>query len=276
MPRHSTYDVVLDTSLFTPLQLQTTAVGRLAFQAGTRWLRDHLCSHRVLLTEHRVGLVLWNLQLDYERPLRFHDADELALDVTARVRGPLASQLDMTMTLTGPAGVAVRAQATSVPLQLGGDAALSGAPRGLPPTLVAAFQDDEVERSVHLSPVRTLRSELERDGQELGRNSTQWTIHRHHCEVADQWYWVETLGLAGAGREELVRRHGNTAPELRRGLTEGLRRVDVTWLRAGQLWDRLELETVAYRHGSGLVFCHELRVADDPRGGPYAIFLERL
>ncbi len=276
MPRHTAYDVVLDTSLFTPTQLQTTAVGRLAFQAGTRWLRDHLCSHRVLLAEHRVGLVLWSLQIDYEQPLRFQDADAVLLDVSACVRGLQASQLDMAMTITGPAGVAVRAQATSVPLQLGGDAALSGSPRGLPPALVAAFHDDEVDRTPRLSSVRAQRGKLDRDGQELGRNTTQWTIYRHQCEVADQWYWVETLGFAGAGREELVRNKGNVAPELRRGLTERLRRVEVTWLRAGQLWDRLELETVAYRQGGGVVFCHELRVADDPRGGPYAIFLEHV
>jgi len=273
MPRHSNYEVVLDTSFFTPTQLQATAVGRLAFQAGTRWMRDHVCSHRTLLSEHQVGLVLWTLQLEYEQPLRFHDADQIAIDVTARVRGPRATQLEMAMTIEGPAGVAARTHVTSVPLRLGGDEALSGAPQGLPSTLLDAFRDDELERSAYLSPVRALLGELAREGEQLGRSTTQTRIHRHQCEVADQWYWVETLGFAGAAREELIRQHGDAAPELRRSLVEGLRRVDVTWLRAGQLWDRLELDTIAYRHRDGLAFCHELRVKGDP-GGPYAFIVE--
>ncbi len=275
MPRSSTYEVVLDASLFTPTQLQPTAVGRLAFQAGTRWMRDHVCSHRTLVSEHQIGFVLWALQLSYEQPLRFLDADEASVDVRARVRGPRASQLEMEMTVSGPSGVAVRTRATSVPLGLSGDLALSGAPRGLPDALVAAFRDDEIERSPYLSQVRALRGAFEREGEQLGADTTQFRIHRHHCEVADQWYWAETLGFAGGAREEFVMRHGNQAPELRRILAEGVRRVDVTWLRAGQLWDLLEIRTTAYRHGTDLAFAHELWIASDPTGGPYAIVVER-
>lgn len=273
MPRSCTYEVVLDAGLFTPIQLQTTAVGRLAFQAGTRWMRDHVCSHRTLVSQHQVGFVLWALQLEYEQPLQFLDADEATVNVSARVRGPRASQLEMEMTVWGPSGLAVRTRATSVPLRLSGDAALSGAPTNLPEALVATFHEDEIERSPYLSPVRALRSALEREGERLGANTTQLRIHRHHCEVADQWYWAETLGFAGGAREELVMRHGSKAPELRRVLAEGVRRVDVTWLRAGQMWDLLEVRTTAYRHGKDLAFVHELGLADDPK--PYAIVLER-
>ncbi|MFB7664816.1 acyl-CoA thioesterase [Kitasatospora sp. NPDC056138] len=275
MPRSSTYEVVLDASLFTPTQLQTTAVGRLAFQAGTRWMRDHVCSHRTLVSEHQVGLVLWAWQLEYEQPLRFLDADEVLVDVRARVRGPKSSQLEMEMTLSGPAGVAVRTRAASVPLRLSGDLALSGAPTTLPPSLVAAFHDDEVERSPYLSPVRRLVGAFERDGELIASDTTAFRVHRHHCEVADQWYWVESLGFAGGAREEFVMRHGRKAPELRRAMTEGIRRVDVTWLRAGQLWDLLEVRTTAYRQGEELAFVHELGLADEDGGGPYAIVVER-
>jgi len=275
MPRSSTYEVVLDASLFTPTQLQPTAVGRLAFQAGTRWMRDHVCSHRTLVSKHQVGFVLWALQVDYEQPLRFLDADEVTVDVRARVRGPHASQLEMAMSISSPSGVAVRTRATSVPLRLTGDASLSGAPSRLPETLLAAFHDDEIERSPYLSQVRALRGELERKGEQLGTNTTTFRIHRHHCEVADQWYWAETLGFAGGGREEFVMRHGNKASELRRVLTEGVRRVDVTWLRAGQLWDQLEVRTAAYRHGEDLAFTHELWITNDPTAGPYALVVER-
>ncbi|MEE1930308.1 acyl-CoA thioesterase [Streptomyces sp. TRM 70351] len=288
MPRSSAYEIVLDASLFTPAQLQPTAVGRLGFQAGTRWLRDHVCSHRTLVAEHRVGLVLWAWQLEYGQPLRFPDADDALVEVRARVRGPRASQLEAEMTVTGPAGVAVRTRAASVPLRLTGDQALSGAPTVLPDALVAAFRDDERERSPYRSAVPALRAAFARDGERIASGTATFRVHRHHCEVADQWYWAETLGFAGGAREEFVMRHGRTAPELRRALTDGVRRVDVTWLRAGQLWDLLEVRTTAYRHGPDIAFVHELHLADDEGGGsaagggggrgaaaPYAVVVER-
>jgi acyl-CoA thioesterase FadM len=275
MPRSSTYEVVLDASLFTPTQLQTTAVGRLGFQAGTRWLRDHVCSHRTLVSEHRVGLVLWAWELEYEEPLRFTDADEVLVDVGARVRGPRSSQLEVEMTICGPKGVAVRTRATSVPLRLSGDEALSGTPARLPDSLLGAFHHDEVERSPYRSQVPALRAAFERDGERLASDTATFRVHRHHCEVADQWYWVESLGFAGGAREEFVMRHGSTAPDMRRVLADGVRRIDVTWLRAGQLWDLLEVRTTAYRHGNDIAFVHELGLADDDRGGPYAIVVER-
>ncbi|MEU1466822.1 acyl-CoA thioesterase [Streptomyces sp. NPDC005761] len=276
MPRSSTYEAVLDASLFTPVQLQPTAVGRLAFQAGTRWMRDHVCSHRTLVHEHQVGFVLWSWQLEYVHPLRFLDADEVLVDVTARVRGPRASQLEVEMTLEGPAGVAVRTRAASVPLRLSGDEALSGAPRSLPEALVTAFHDDEIERTPHRSQVRALGAGFEREDDQLAVGETQFRVHRHHCEVADQWYWAETLGFAAGAREELVMRHGKAVPGLRRALAAPLRRVDVSWLRAGQLWDLIQVRTTAHGTGEGLAFVHELRLAGDEDGGPYAVVVEQI
>ncbi|WNF25377.1 acyl-CoA thioesterase [Streptomyces sp. C11-1] len=278
MARSSAYETVLDAGLFTPDQLQPTAVGRLAFQAGTRWMRDHVCSHRMLVSEHRVGFVLWSYQLEYVQPLRFLDADEALVEVTARVRGPRASQLEVTMTLEGPAGVAVRTRAASVPLGLSGDAALSGSPVPLPAALVAAFRDDEIERAPHRSRVPALRAGFERDGQRLAVDVSEFRVHRHHCEVADQWYWAETLGFAAGAREELVRRHGRAVPELRRAQAGPVRRIDVTWLRAGQLWDLMRVRTSAHRTTEGLAFVHELGLAEDEGGpgGPYAVVVERI
>lgn len=283
MARTSTYEVVLDAGLFTPTHLQTTAVGRLGFQAGTRWMRDHVGSHRTLVSEHGIGFVLWAWQLEYEKPLRFADADEAVVEVRARVRGPRSSQLEVETTISGPAGVAVRTRAASVPLRLSGDLALSGTPTCLPDWLVAEFHDDEIERSPYRSRVPAVRAAFARDGERLAAaggtdagDLTAFRVHRHHCEVADQWYWAESLGFAGGAREEYVRRHGRAVPELRRALADGVRRIDATWLRAGQLWDLCQVRTSAYRLGADLAFVHELGLADDDGGGPHAIIVERI
>lgn len=275
MPRSSSYELVLDASLFTPAQLQPVAVGRLGFQAGTRWLRDHVASHRTLVAEHRVGLVLWAWQLEYEKPLRFEDADAAQVEASARIRGPRSSQLEVEMTVEGPDGIAVRSRAASVPLRLSGDLALSGASAPLPPELAERFRDDEREHSAFRSRIPALRAAFERDGEYLGSHISTFRLYRHHCEMADQWYWAESVGFAGAAREEFVMRHGSKTPQVRRALAEGIRTVDATWLRAGQWWDELSVRTDAYLHDGEVAFVHELGLADDDGGGPCAIVVER-
>lgn len=275
MPRASCYEIVVDAGLFTPTQLQAVAVGRIGFQAGTRWLRDHVCSHRTLITEHQVGLVLWAWQLEYERPLRFQDADDVVVDVTGRVRGPRSSQFEVSMTISGPRGVVARSTAASVPLRLVGDPSLSGTSAGMPDSLVAQFRDDERERSPFRSRVPGLRAALERTGREIGSTTTTFRVHGHHCEMADQWYWVESLGFAAAAREELVRLEGGRLPDLRRAQARGIRSVDATWLRTGQLWDLLEVRTTGYRVGDEVAFVHELGLAETDSSGPCAVMVER-
>jgi hypothetical protein len=123
--------------------------------------------------------------------------------------------------------------------------------------------------------VPALRAAIAREGSPLGSGTSTFRVHRHHCEVADQWYWAESLGFAGAAREEFVMRYGTEAPELRRVLAEGVRRVDAVWLRAGQLWDLIEVRTAGYRYGDGIALVHELGLAEDDRRGPYAVVVER-
>lgn len=128
-----------------------------------------------------------------------------------------------------------------------------------------------------------MRAGFARDGEQLASGRTHFRVHRHHCEVADQWYWAETLGFAAGAREELVMRQGKALPGLRRALAAPLRRVDVTWLR-GQFRDLFEVRTTAHQVGDELAFVHELWLADDEGGigsgiedgGPYAVVVERI
>ena len=275
MPRTSSYELVLDSGLFAPTQIETVAVARLGFQFGTRWLRDHVCSHQSMIADHQVGFVLWALHLRYENRLRFIDAERADVDVHVRVRGPRSSQLEMMMTIAGPHGVAVRSEATAIPLRLSGDEALSGAPAHMPEWLIERFHDDEREPSPFRSQVPALGARLKRDAVRVASEITTFRVHRHHCDAADQWYWPESLGFTGAAREEFIIQHGRKLPQLRRALIEGLRQVDAIWLRASYLWDVMLIHTTCYRQGDETAFVHELRQAGDDRGGPYAVVVER-
>lgn len=272
MARRCSYSLLLDSSFFNPLQLQPMAVGRLGFNAGARWLKENVCSHRELIWDHGVGLVLWAWELRYLEPLSFRSADEARLEVAGRVRGP-RSQFECEMRISGPGGAALEMRAISVPLSLTGDAALSGSPQALPDAIVERFHDDELEPVPYRSSVASAMRELTGAGRPLATASETFRVHRHNCEVADQWFWAESLGFAAAGREELVARHAAACPEVRGGLSRPVSRIDAVCTRTYQFRDLGNVSTTAYELDGSLVFAHDLRL--DEGGDVHATAIER-
>jgi acyl-CoA thioesterase FadM len=260
--RYCRYSLLLDSSFFNPHQLQPLAIGRLGFNAGARWLKENVCSHRELIWEHGTGLVLWAWQLEYREPLSFRMADEVQVEVTGRVRGP-RTQFECQLSISGPDGVAVEMRAVSVPLSLSGDAALSGSPRPLPSGIVERFLEDEIEPVPYRSAVASVKNDVRREGRPLAEVDESFRVHRHNCEVADQWFWAESLGFAAVGREELVARNAATCPEVRGGLSRPISRIDATCARTYQFRDVGSVSTTAYEWNDSLVFLHDLCLAEN-------------
>jgi hypothetical protein len=268
VPRSYAYVVPVDTGLFTPLHLQPTAVCRLAFNAAGRWLSQYAISHRLLVAEHQTGLVVWSAQLRSGDPLGYFDADSLDVVVTGRVRGG-GTQFECDVEVRGPVGRATRLQACCVPLRLDAGPALAGAPSRLSPDVISAFLADEMETLPHLSPLPALRAAVVGGGTKLAEGRTPFVIHRHQCEVADQWFWPEAISLACTGREELVRAEAEKVPRLRLAMKAPVDRIDVLFSRPFYLFDEGAVLSTAYEWESGLAFVHELvgteRGGDEPR-----------
>jgi hypothetical protein len=263
MPRYCAYEVPVDTGFFTPLHLQPTTVCRLAFNAAGRWLGRHAISHSRLLADHRTGLVLWSVQLVSGDPVGFLDADSLDVRVTGRVRGG-GTQVECEVEVGGPVGRATRLQACCVPLRLDGGPALSGGPARLCPEVMSAFLADEIEARPHRSPLPRLRAAIAAGGAALARGRTPFVIHRHQCEVADQWFWPEAVSLAGSGREELVRAEAESIPRLRLAMRTPVGRLDLLFRRPFYLFDEGAVLSTAYEWDGRLAFVHEL-VGTPPR-----------
>jgi len=272
VPRWSSYEIPVDTGLFTPLGLQPTAVCRLGFNAAGRWLARHAISHRRLIAEHRTGVVLWSAQLAFDEPVGFFDADCLEMRVTARVRGA-GTQFECEVEVGGPLDTRARLQAWCVPLRLEGDPALSGIPARLGPDVMAAFLPDEIEARPHRSPVPGLRSAVVRHGAALARGRMAFVIHRHQCEVADQWFWPEAVSLAAGAREELVRAEAERVPVLLPGLRTPVRRLDLLFSRPFFLFDEGAVRSSAYEWEGRLVFINELVGSHEDR--PRALVIEQ-
>ena len=276
MGRWCSYRVPADTSLFTPLHLQPAAVCRLAFSAAGRWLQRHAVSHRQLVSQHRTGLVLWSVRLTYGDPITFFDADELEIGVTGRVRGR-GAQFECDVAVGPAAGARTRLRACLIPLRLGDDdEALLGTPCALSPAVMERFQTEEVEDRPHTSPVPRLRAEIAGRARPLARTRTPFVVHRHQCEVADQWFWAEAVALGERGREELIRAEAERLPLLRQGIRVPPERLDVLFQRPYFLFDEGTVVSTAYEWCGGLAFVHEFVDAGaEGAARPRAVALER-
>ena len=272
MPRWDAYQMQVDTGLFTPLGLQPTAVCRLGFNAAGRWLSEHALSHRRLVAEYQTGFVLWTAQLIFDEPVRYFDSDCLEMRVMGRVRGG-GTQFECEVEVDSARGITTRMRACCVPLRLDGDPALSGAPARLGPGVMEAFRPDEIEVRPHRSPAPGLLAAILRDGTELARGMTPFVIHRHQCEVADQWYWPEAVSLASGGREQLVRVESSRIPVLRLALSTPLRRLDLLFNRPFFLFDEGAVLSSAHEWQGCLVFVHELVGVEG--GEPRALAIEQ-
>lgn len=273
MARWYEHEVPADTGLFTPLHLQPTAVCRLAFSASSAWLETHAISHRRLVAEHQTGLVIWSVQLMAAEQIGFFDTDRLRLRVTGRVRGG-GTQLECEAEIGGGCGPASRMRACCIPLRLDDAPTLSGAPAPLGPEVMSAFLADEIDSRPHLSCVPGLRLTLAARARPLAQGGMPFVIHRHQCEMADQWFWPEAISLASSGREELIRTQPESASRLRPTMQAPLTRLDLLYQRPFYLFDEGAVLSTAYEWNDRLVFVHELFGAETGEQEPRAVAIE--
>jgi len=262
MPRWSTHQVPADTGLFTPVGLQPTAIFRLAFAAAGQWLNRYAVSHRRLLSEHHTGFVIWAAQFIADAPTSFLDGDCLEIKMMGRVRGD-GTQFECQGEVASASGCAARLQACCVPLRLAGDAALSGVPARLAQDVMAAFLPDEIDKRPHRSPVPGMRASVTTEGRLLASREMPFTIHRHQCEVADQWFWPEAASLASASREDLARAEVEGLPRLRAALASPVRQLDLVFNRPFFLFDEGAVVSSAFDWQDRLVFIHDLVTIGD-------------
>lgn len=258
MARRIGFRVVTDTSHFTPLQLQPRALLSISFNALSRWLAQHLVSFPELIARHRTSLVILGACIDYEAPLGFFDGDGFDVDAGLRVLSA-GRRAELGVAFTGASGRAASVRIVLCPVIIDDPASLAAAPGAIGEGLLARLEPDELDAS---SPGRTLpehRQRLEAQGRELGRGSRSFVVHRHQCEVADQWAFAEVTGLVGSSREDLVLGLGDAAGAALDGLARPLVRFEME-LRRPFFWFQPGLvDTIAYQHEGRVAFVHQLR-----------------
>jgi hypothetical protein len=273
VPRATVFEVIADTSHFTPLQLQPRAILALSFNGMSRWLREHLVSFPSLLRDHRASLVILAAGIVYEEPLRFFDGDGFSVRATLRVlRG--GTRAELVAEFTGGRGRAATARILVCPVRIDDPVSLAAAPAPLPDALLRLLSPDEVDPSSPPRPLVELKSRIEAAGERLAAVRCPFVIHRHLCEVADQWAFFEVPGLVGAGRESLALARGQELPALRAALAEPLAQIEIELTKPYFWFQQGEVESTAHLWEGRLALIHRL-LSTGPGGGAHGIAIER-
>ena len=194
MPRAIDWEEIVDTSTFSAIQLQPGAVASITWNALARWLRTYLVSFPTLIRQESTGLVVMGFHLEYRDPISFFDCDAFRVRGAFRMmRRGERGQLDLKF-FTDSHELAV-VQLIVRPVAILDPVSLGAEPAPMPESLLARFEDDELESA---SPVRILPGRLtsvETAGALLGEYTKPFRIHRHLTEVAEQWSWTEVPAL---------------------------------------------------------------------------------
>jgi hypothetical protein len=100
-----------------------------------------------------------------------------------------------------------------------------------------------------------------------------FTIAHHHCEVAEQWAFLEVPVLTGDSREALAIERSATSPALKRCLAQPLAAIDCELYRPYFVFEPGLVRTRALAFRSELTFVHELRSSDG--GEKHGVVVER-
>jgi hypothetical protein len=169
------FDVPVEPTLFSPLQLRPRAVLGLAISGLSRWLATHLVSYPELLGKHRIGMVAAAVRLDYARPhLRFDEADWLTTTATLAV-STTGTWLRLRAELTTSTRPAATVFLELRPVDLGDDPdGMSALPGSLPEGLLGGFA---VEERFTADPRATVSAAVPpRTGTALGETAS-YPVH---------------------------------------------------------------------------------------------------
>jgi hypothetical protein len=253
------FDVPVEPTLFSPLQLRPRAVLGLAVSGLSRWLATHLVSYPELLGKHRIGMVAAAVRLDYARPqLRFDEADWLTTTATLAVSTTgtwLRLRAELTTSMRPAATVVLELR----PVDLGGDPeGMSALPGSLPEGLLGGFAVDE---RFTADPRAAVRAAVPpRTGTALGETAS-YPVHlyRSHCEVADQWSFIEVAELLTRARERLFLGDPSPSDRLRLAVSAPVRSFSALLRRPMYAFDEGTGTVRAFDAPDGAVFVHSLR-----------------
>jgi hypothetical protein len=142
-------------------------------------------------------------------------------------------------------------------VNLTGDEAMSAAAGTLPPDLLARFAADELFQADPRAAVRAAVPPA--TGMALTDPTRyEFSLYRSHCEVADQWSFIEMAELLTQARERYFLDHPDPSDQLRLAVSAPVRTFSASLRRPMYAFDHAEGTTAAFDAAGGPVFVHTL------------------
>ncbi|QIE24964.1 malate synthase A [Caballeronia sp. SBC2] len=268
--RESTLALTCSSGMFTHLQLKPRVAFSFGFMGWSAWLIEHAVSHAVLIRDHATGFVPIGLEIEYLQPSTFFDCESLSVTTRVRTWNPkrFHSLQDVEVLLANEQGdPVVRIGLQEVCVRIESTQTLAAAPGRVPDHLAKLLldhPDDIDERPVLLNRGA---ARVPANAQAIAEHRHEFVVHRHACEVADQWYSEHVCDFIGDSREAMVLLLVDEHPELLAGLAQRIERLSIGLRRPFMLFDRGEILTTAYRAGAHIHFVHRLLTASGVDAG---------
>ncbi|MDZ4663033.1 MAG: hypothetical protein SGJ18_15585 [Pseudomonadota bacterium] len=259
MPRSHTVDYPFDTSQFTPHQFQSRSLLSVSFNVMWGWLRTHFVSFRDGVKNHGLSWVIVGIDIAYQDRVDFFDDDGFTVEVKGATLRKNGTLLDFNIEFRTAEKQIAKVKILLFALKVAHlDASLAGVTGKVEGSLLKKLRPDEIDDTTPDRVVPVLLSEIETSGEILAEGNISLTIHRHLCEVADQWCFVELMGIVGRGRENLVQANTDKGDSLLKGLSHPLKKINAELKKAYFLFDECYVQTKAYQVGEDVYFVHNL------------------
>lgn len=255
MGRTTQSEFINDPTYFTALQIQLRSLIEMAKPAV--WAERHFVSGFDLLRDHFIGFGIVGIRVEMVGRAGFFDCGDRIVSTTeARVRKE-GRILEGFFTYAGTQGTFARVRILYRIVKLAETFSMSAAPGRIDGDLLAKWPADEIDTTPLQREVPE-RIERARAGKLLAEGEHPFVVHRHLCELSDQWSYVEIPRIVGAGREALTVAEGDRVPELRKALSTPHTRFDVEFQRPLFFLDEASVHTAAYATDTGIAFVHRV------------------
>ena len=249
----------IHSCLFTGLQFHTRDLLSMAISNEWLWFSSQLgVSMPEFIKKHHQGLVIIALDIEYSRVFEFFDASQFTAKIQRFKVRQQNSIFEFHHEFIADDVVFAKVLIHQRVLELSGDEALSGVPGKVKACLLQKFLPDEIEPSNIVRRAPRLQNQIEQEGQLIAKNSYPFILHRHQCEVAEQWSFIELPTLASSGRERLLLSLENDSTHLMETLGMPLKNIVAKLTCPFFLFDEGQIDTSAYTFNNRIVFIHRV------------------
>ncbi|GHE38248.1 hypothetical protein GCM10017673_45750 [Streptosporangium violaceochromogenes] len=247
MTNSTVFQEAVYTTQFSALQLRPRTLLDLAVNGLARYMAEHLTPFPSFVHHHNTSVVVRTVYLDYTPPdLHFADAPWLEMHV-GMVASGTGEWLSLTVDYQAGDRPVARVRLILRVVTVVDPSSLAAQPGRLPESLLARFPADRRQPAKAFLGQARAAPPFPAGPQLFATQRHETTLTRTHCEVADQWSFVEMVEMATVARERLFETLGPSNDVVHQAIGAPVRRLIASYRRPMFVFDRCHTLTQAHR-----------------------------